>query len=128
MDDVAADFPNLTIILAHPGWPWINDQIAVALHKPNVYIDLSGWSPKYIPKELIHESITRLNHKVLFGSDYPFITPERWLKDWEKLGISKELEKNIFLNNASKILGIQSKKIDYNEDVSRHQFYGRNKN
>ena len=106
MDDVAADFPDLTIILAHPGWPWINDQIAVALHKPNVFIDLSGWSPKYIPKELIHESITRLNHKILFGSDYPFITPKKWLNDWGKLDISKELEENIFLNNASKILDI----------------------
>ena len=106
MDDVAADFPNLTIILAHPGWPWINDQIAEALHKPNVYIDLSGWLPRYIPKELIHESITRLNDKILFGSDYPFITPERWLKDWKKLDVSEELEENIFLNNASKILGI----------------------
>ena len=96
----------MNIILAHPGWPWINDQIAVALHKPNVYIDLSGWLPRYIPKELIHESITRLNDKILFGSDYPFITPERWLKDWKKLDVSEELEENIFLNNASKILGI----------------------
>ena len=96
----------MTIILAHPGWPWINDQIAVALHKPNVYIDLSGWLPRYIPKELIHESSTRLNDKILFGSDYPFITPERWLNDWKKLDISEELEENIFLNNASKILGL----------------------
>jgi predicted TIM-barrel fold metal-dependent hydrolase len=104
MDDVAADFPDLTIILAHPGWPWIDQQISVALHKPNVFIDLSGWLPKYIPKELINESITRLNKKILFGSDYPFITPERWLNDWKKLEISKELEENIFLKNASEIL------------------------
>ena len=106
MDDVAADFPDLKIILAHPGWPWIDEQIAVALHKPNVFIDLSGWLPRYIPKNLINESITRLNDKVLFGSDYPFITPERWIIDWEKLKINKDLEENIFLNNALKILGI----------------------
>ncbi|MFL2756578.1 MAG: amidohydrolase family protein [Dehalococcoidia bacterium] len=106
MDDVAADFPDLKIILAHPGWPWIDEQIAVALHKPNVFIDLSGWMPRYIPKNLIEESITRLNGKVLFGSDYPFITPERWINDWDRLSIpnvSKDLEKNIFLNNALKI-------------------------
>jgi hypothetical protein len=114
MDDVAADFPDLKIILAHPGWPWIDEQIAVALHKPNVFIDLSGWMPRYIPKNLIEESITRLNGKVLFGSDYPFITPERWINDWDRLSIpnvSKDLEKNIFLNNALKIFE------DLSEDV-----------
>ena len=114
MDDVAADFPDLKIILAHPGWPWIDEQIAVALHKPNVFIDLSGWMPRYIPKNLIEESITRLNGKVLFGSDYPFITPERWINDWDRLSIpnvSKDLEKNIFLNNALKIFK------DLSEDV-----------
>ena len=114
MDDVAADFPDLKIILAHPGWPWIDEQIAVALHKPNVFIDLSGWMPRYIPKNLIEESVTRLNEKILFGSDYPFITPERWINDWDRLdipNISKDLEKNIFLNNALKIFE------DLSEDV-----------
>ena len=55
-DDVAADFPDLTIIMAHPAWPWIEEQIAVALHKPNVYLDLSGWAPRYIPEELVREA------------------------------------------------------------------------
>ena len=52
-DDVAADFPNLTIIMAHPAWPWIDEQIAVALHKSNVFLDLSGWMPRFIPETLI---------------------------------------------------------------------------
>ena len=106
MDDVAADFPNLTVIMAHPGWPWIDQQIAVALHKPNVYLDLSGWLPRYIPNQLITEANTRLQDKVLFGSDYPFITPERWLRDWVKLPISDDVRKKILIDNAKKILSI----------------------
>ena len=79
-----------------------------------MFIDLSGWMPRYIPKNLIEESVTRLNEKILFGSDYPFITPERWINDWDRLdipNISKDLEKNIFLNNALKIFE------DLSEDV-----------
>ena len=106
MDDVAADFPNLTIIMAHPGWPWIEEQIAVALHKPNVYLDLSGWLPRYIPKQLIDEANTRLQDKVLFGSDYPFITPDRWLKDWEQIPIKDEIQPKILYENARRALHI----------------------
>lgn len=106
MDDVAADFPNLTVIMAHPGWPWIEEQIAVALHKPNVYLDLSGWLPRYIPKQLIDEANTRLQDKVLFGSDYPFITPDRWLKDWEQIPIKDEIQPKILYENARRALHI----------------------
>ena len=106
MDDVAADFPNLTIIMAHPGWPWIEEQIAVALHKPNVYLDLSGWLPRYIPTQLIDEANTRLQDKVLFGSDYPFITPDRWLKDWEQIPIKDEIQPKILYENARRALHI----------------------
>ena len=106
MDDVAADFPNLTVIMAHPGWPWIEEQIAVALHKPNVYLDLSGWLPRYIPKQLIDEANTRLQDKVLFGSDYPFITPDRWLKDWEQIPIKDDIQPKILYENARRALHI----------------------
>lgn len=108
MDDVAADFPNLTVIMAHPGWPWIEEQIAVALHKPNVYLDLSGWLPRYIPKQLIDEANTRLQDKVLFGSDYPFITPDRWLKDWEQIPIKDEIQPKILYENARRALHIDN--------------------
>ena len=81
-DDVAADFPNMTIIMAHPAWPWIDEQIAVALHKSNVFLDLSGWMPRFIPEGLIRETNTRLQDKVMFGSDYPFIQPDNWLADF----------------------------------------------
>ena len=108
MDDVAADFPHLTVIMAHPGWPWIEEQIAVALHKPNVYLDLSGWLPRYIPKQLLDEANTRLQDKVLFGSDYPFITPDKWLKDWEQIPIKDEIQPKILLENAKKALHLDN--------------------
>ena len=71
IDDVAVDFPDLRIVMAHPSFPWQDEALAVATHKPNVYIDLSGWSPKYFPPQLIRYANTLLKDKVLFGSDYP---------------------------------------------------------
>ena len=80
LDDVAADFPDLTIIMAHPSVPWQDEAISVATHKANVYIDLSGWSPKYFPPQLVRAANWLLKHKVLFGSDFPLLTPDRWLR------------------------------------------------
>ena len=76
MDDVAVDFPEMKIILAHPSFPWQEEALAVAQHKPNVYIDLSGWSPKYFPEILIKYCNSILRKKVLFGSDWPMISPD----------------------------------------------------
>jgi len=105
-DDVAADFPDLTIIMAHPAWPWIEEPIAVALHKPNVYLDLSGWVPRYITKELIREADTRLRDKVLFGSDFPYVSPDCWLSEFSDLPIRDEVRPKILLDNARRILGL----------------------
>ena len=106
IDDVAADFPDLTVIMAHPAWPWVEEQIAVALHKPNVYIDLSGWAPRYIPQQLIHEANTRLQDKVLFGSDFPYLPPDRWLSGFDQLEIRDEVRPKILLENARRVLGL----------------------
>jgi predicted TIM-barrel fold metal-dependent hydrolase len=106
IDDIAADFPKLTVIMAHPAWPWIDEQIAVALHKPNVYIDLSGWAPRYIPEPLIREANGRLRDKVLFGSDYPYLPPDRWLKEFAELPIKEEVRGKILLENARRVLGL----------------------
>jgi len=81
--DVAADFPGMTIILAHPSVPWQGEAISIATHRPNVYIDLSGWSPKHFPPQLVRAANGLLSRKVLFGSDYPVLTPDRWLADFE---------------------------------------------
>jgi Amidohydrolase len=83
--DVAVDFPSLPIIMAHPSFPWQDEAISICLHKPNVYIDLSGWSPKYFSPTLLQYANSRLRSKVLFGSDYPFITPDRWLADFAQI-------------------------------------------
>jgi predicted TIM-barrel fold metal-dependent hydrolase len=105
LDSLAADFPDLTIIGAHPSWPWEQEMIAILQHKPNVYNDLSGWSPKYIPPALLKEAAGRLNHKFLFGSDYPFIPPERWLKDFAALeGWSDEARANLLWRNGQQLL------------------------
>lgn len=105
LDTVAADFPDMTIIGAHPAWPWHEEMLAIIGHKSNVFMDLSGWSPKYIPKVIMDEARTRLQDRIMFGSDYPFITPERWLKDFDSLeGFSQEVRQKILLGNAARIL------------------------
>jgi predicted TIM-barrel fold metal-dependent hydrolase len=106
LDDVAADFPNLTIIGAHPSWPWQEEMLSVAMHKGNVYIDLSGWSPKYFAPSLIQYSNTLLQDKVLFGSDFPVISPERWMKDFAAAGFREEVRPKIMLDNAVRLLGL----------------------
>ncbi len=106
VDDVAADFPHLKIILAHPSFPWQDEALAVATHKPGVHIDLSGWSPKYFPPQLVHYANTLLKDKVLFGSDFPVLTPDRWLADFERLAIKDEVRPKILKENAARLLGL----------------------
>lgn len=106
IDDVAADFPDLTIIMAHPSVPWQDAAISIATHKANVYIDLSGWSPKYFPAQLVRAANTLLKNKVLFGSDYPLLTPERWMNDFRQLEIKEEVRPLIMKGNAIRALGL----------------------
>ena len=106
VDDVAADFPHLKIILAHPSFPWQDEALAVATHKPGVHIDLSGWSPKYFPPQLVQYANTLLKDKVLFGSDYPVLTPDRWLADFAKLPIKDDVRPKILKDNAARLLGL----------------------
>jgi predicted TIM-barrel fold metal-dependent hydrolase len=106
LDDVAADFPHLSVILAHPSVPWQGEAISMATHKANVFIDLSGWSPKYFPSELVRAAGGMLKRKVLFGSDYPLITPERWIEDFSELGLKEEVLPGILKHNALRVLGL----------------------
>jgi uncharacterized protein len=106
LDDVAADFPDLKIVLAHPSFPWQEEALSVATHKPNVFIDLSGWSPKYFPPILVRYANTLLKEKVLFGSDWPAIAPDRWLADFAKLDIKPDVRPLILKENARRLLGI----------------------
>jgi uncharacterized protein len=107
LDDVAADFPDLRIVIAHPSFPWQDEALAVATHKPQVYIDLSGWSPKYFPPQLVRYADTLLRDKVLFGSDFPLLTPDRWLADFGALDIKPEVRPLILKENAVRLLGLR---------------------
>lgn len=104
IDDVAADFPELTIIMAHPSFPWQDEQLAMLVHKPNVYMDLSGWSPKYFSPLLVQYAKTLVQDKVMFGSDYPVISPERWLADFDGLGFDDAVRQKVLLGNARRVL------------------------
>ena len=104
IDDVAADFPGLRIVIAHPSFPWQDEALAVANHKPLVHIDLSGWSPKYFPPQLVRYANTLLRDKVLFGSDFPVLTPDRWLADFDKLDMKPEVRPLILKENAARLL------------------------
>jgi len=106
LDPVAAAHPDLTVVAAHFGWPWQQDLIAIALHKTNVYIDISGWSPRRIPAEVIRELRGRLSGQFVWGSDYPFFTPERCLLEVEALGLPGEVMTTVLHDNAARILGL----------------------
>jgi predicted TIM-barrel fold metal-dependent hydrolase len=103
LDAVAAAHPQLTVVAAHFGWPWHMDLIAVALHKTNVYIDISGWSPKRIPAEVVRELKGRLSGQFVWGSDFPFISPDRCLDELEELGLTSE---TLLRDNAARILNL----------------------
>ena len=104
IDELAADFPDLTIIAAHPGWPWVDEMTAVALHKGNVFWEMSGWAPKYFPAQLKLDIRARLADKVMFGSDYPSIPYDRLFKEWGELGYKDDVMEKIFHKNAERIL------------------------
>jgi hypothetical protein len=106
LDDVAADFPEMPVIIAHPSWPWQDEALSICLHKPNVYIDLSGWSPKYFSAQLIQYANTMLKERMLFGSDFPLIKPERWLKDFDEAAFKPEVRPLILKDNAVRLLGL----------------------
>ncbi|HSP10266.1 MAG TPA: amidohydrolase family protein [Candidatus Dormibacteraeota bacterium] len=109
IDELASEFPNLTIIAAHPGWPWVEEMTAVALHKGNVFWELSGWAPKYFPDSLKKDIRGRLRDKVMFGSDYPSLPYERVLGEWQELGYSSEVMDAVFHGNAERALPLGGK-------------------
>ncbi len=106
LDALAADVPELSIVAAHPSWPWQPEAIAAARHKPSIWLELSGWSPKYFPPELLDASTGPLAARTLFGSDFPFITPELWLREWAKLDIDDTVTRGVLHDNATRLLGL----------------------
>jgi predicted TIM-barrel fold metal-dependent hydrolase len=108
LDVVAARFPALQIVMAHPSVPWQEEALAVAVHKANTWIDLSGWSPKYFPEALVRQANSLLQDKVLFASDYPLLSPERWLRDFAELPLKETVRPKILKDNAVRLLGLDA--------------------
>ena len=106
-DDVAAEFPNLTLISAHCPWPWQNEMISILLHKANVYAENHGWAPKYVPAEIKREIRGRLQDKFMFGSDYPFFTHERLFTEWEAEGFTPEILEKMYHKNAQRVFKLE---------------------
>ena len=119
IDELASNFPNLTIIAAHPGWPWVEEMTAVALHKGNVYWELSGWAPKYFPESLKRDIRGRLRDKVMFGSDYPSMPYERIFREWDELGYSTEVLEGVFHGNAERVLNLATRPRTESRHVER---------
>jgi predicted TIM-barrel fold metal-dependent hydrolase len=106
VDDVAVDFPDMKIILAHPSWPWVDESLSMALHKENVFIDLSGWSPRYFPQQIVRYANGQLADKMLFGSDFPLIRPDKWIEAARGIGFKDEVMPGIMKHNAARVLGL----------------------
>jgi predicted TIM-barrel fold metal-dependent hydrolase len=107
VDDVAADHPGMDVLLAHPAFPWEKEQLAICQQKGNVFMDLSGWLPKYIDDQVLHYAGTVLRDKVMFGTDYPMIRPERWLDQFEEYtDYSEDVQRQLLWENAESFLGI----------------------
>ncbi len=107
VDEVASELSELRVFISHPAWPWVEEQIAVVMHKGNVYMDLSGWYPRYFPATLKTYLNTRfLEDKCFFGTDYPFLNPKRWLEDFKKLKLKPETIEKILGKNFMRFLKI----------------------
>lgn len=107
LDDVAADFPTLRIVCAHPSWPWESAALAVTMHKRNVYLDLSGMAPRYLSAEMRQHVRRRIPEKVLFGTDWPSLSVERWLREFDELGFEDEVREKVLLGNALRLFGLE---------------------
>lgn len=103
LDAVAAAHPDLQLLCAHAGWPWHEELLAMALHKSNVWIDVSGWLAKYLPEVVLQYANGRLSHRFLFGSDYPFLDPERCLSSLKERPWRDGALDGILWRNASEL-------------------------
>ena len=110
LDEIAASHPDLTIIAARPAWPWQDEMIAIMIHKPNVWYELHGWSPKYHTPSLKHEIARRLQDRVMFGADFPLFRYERLVADWQADGYKPEILEKVFHLNAERFFALHTPK------------------
>ena len=118
LDDLAADFPELRIVAAHPGWPWHLESLALVQHKANVWLDLSGWAPKYLPSEVVHYTNSLISDKVLFATDWPAIDTDRYIAEFKELGLKPEVRERVLRENAQRLLGISVEAMNPTSEIS----------
>lgn len=109
LDDVAADHPGLRVICSHPGWPWESEALAVTLHKGNVFLDLSGWAPRYVGEEVRQYVRRRITDKAMFGSDWPVLQPDRWLEEFKDWNLDPDAMEKVLKLNAIRVLSLESR-------------------
>lgn len=97
LDRAAAAFPDMPVVLAHAGWPWHLESLAMALHKTNVFIDISGWRYRYLPDEVVRDMKGRLAGQFLFGTDVPMFSARDALAELRDLGLGDD---NLLSSNA----------------------------
>ena len=107
LDRVALDFPELVIVGGHIGYPWTDEAITVATKHVNLYIDTSAYTVKRYPSQLIQYMRNNGSDKVLFGSNYPMITPEKALRGLDDLDLTPETKKKFLGGNAQRVYGIR---------------------
>ncbi len=108
LDRAAAAFPEMPIVLAHAGWPWHLEALAMALHKTNVFIDISGWRYRYLPPEVMRDMKGRLSGQFLFGTDIPMFSPADLLKEFSALQLPGEVAVKVLSENGSRLLKLKA--------------------
>jgi predicted TIM-barrel fold metal-dependent hydrolase len=98
LDTIACDFPELKLVGIHIGWPWTEEMISVAYKHPNVYIGSDAYAPKHWPPAFVHFINSWGKKKVIFGTDFPVIDPERARAEIEELDL-RPASKKLFLRN-----------------------------
>ena len=106
IDEAAIEFPELKIVCGHIGYPWTMEMIAVATKHPHVFIDTSAYTAKRYPPELVNYMKANGRRKVLFGTNYPMITPVRCLQDLDSLQLDDETKRLFLRDNAKEIFGL----------------------
>jgi uncharacterized protein len=104
VDEVAVDFPELKLMIAHFGWPWYEESLAVVQRNENVYFNIAGWAPKRIP-EVVWEHIRGpVKHKALMGSDYPLVSRERIMEELGQMDLPEDVRERLFYRNALAVI------------------------
>jgi predicted TIM-barrel fold metal-dependent hydrolase len=106
LDRVAIDFPELQIIGIHLGWPWTQEMIAMCFKHENVYMAGDAYAPKHWPAEFVQYVDSWGQDKVMFGTDWPVIDPERAMRDIAQLGLRPEPQRKLLRDNAVRVFGL----------------------